>query len=187
MRAFCALNLDVASARGLYAFTEALRFSPGAPRARWVPPTRMHVTLQFFGDIDVGLAPALREVIAPIVVGERLGTLGFSGLAGFPVDSAARVMVAMLDDATGAILRLARRVEEATRELGIEREVRAFRPHVTLARLAQSADIEKFSSAASLPSALATATEIVIYRSDFTSAGHEYAALARFPLATGGE
>jgi 2'-5' RNA ligase len=141
----------------------------------------MHVTLQFFGDVDVGLAPALVDVLAPVARGPRPGPTRFARLAGFPDDARARVLVALLDDGAGEILGLARRVEEASATLGVVPEGRVFRPHVTLARLARSADVGAWVHAAvPLPAAPATATELVIYRSDYTSEGHEYGALARF-------
>jgi 2'-5' RNA ligase len=182
MRAFCALNLDVAGVRRLDEFAAALRAHPLAPKAMWVPPTRMHVTVKFLGDVDVGLAPALRDAIAPIAEAEAARSVGYGRLAGFPDDTRARVVVALLDDAAGDVARIAEAVEAATGRLGFEREGRELRPHVTLARLARPTDVGAWIHALTVPVAPALLTELVLYRSDLSAAGHEYTALARFGL-----
>jgi RNA 2',3'-cyclic 3'-phosphodiesterase len=184
MRAFCALNLDVASVRRLHETALALRAHALAPEARWVPPTKMHVTLKFFGEVDLGLGPALADAIAPLASPEPVIRVRLSRLAGFPEDESARVVVALVDDTAGDVRRTAERVEEATNRLGLEREAREFRPHVTLARLRRPGSIDPWLGSVRLPAEPAIVTELVLYRSDFSSAGHEYVALARFAMGS---
>jgi len=182
MRAFCALNLDVASVRRLVDTQAAMRDHPRAPKARWVPATRMHVTLKFFGDVDVGLGPALGDAIGPLAEGERTIRVAYAGLSGFPDPGAARVVVALLDDGAGEVRRIAEGVEQAVGKLGFQREARELRPHVTLARLDRPSDVGPWLEAVRLPVAPVTLTELVLYRSDFGAAGHEYVALSRFGM-----
>jgi 2'-5' RNA ligase len=184
MRAFCACNLDVASVRRLVETQVALRAHPLGPKARWVPPTRMHVTLKFFGDVDVGLAPALSDAIGPLALDERTIRVGYAGLSGFPDAARARVVVALLDDAPGDVRRIAERVEVATGKLGLEREAREYVPHVTLARLDRPSDVGAWLASVPLPAPHLTLTELVLYRSDLASPGHEYVALSRFGMGT---
>jgi RNA 2',3'-cyclic 3'-phosphodiesterase len=183
MRAFCALNLDVASVRRLHDTALALRAHALAPQARWVPPTKMHVTLKFFGEVDVGLGPALGDAIAPLA-GERVIKVQLTRLAGFPDDDRARVVVALVDDTEGEIRRISESVEEATNRLGLDREALELRPHLTLARLGRPGAIAAWLGSVRLPAEPATVTELVLYRSDFSSAGHEYVALARFGMGS---
>jgi 2'-5' RNA ligase len=183
MRAFCALNLDLASVRRLHGTALALQAEPEAPSGtRWVPPTRMHVTLKFFGDVDVGLGPALVDAIAPLADAESVLRAPFSRLEAFPRGERARVVVAMLDDAAGELRRLAEAVEEAASRLGFEREARPYQPHATLARLGRPTDVRRWLDAVRVPTEPATVTELVLYRSDFTPAGNEYVALGRFAV-----
>jgi 2'-5' RNA ligase len=182
MRAFCACNPDVASVRRLVEAQVALRAHPLAPKARWVPPTRMHVTLKFLGDVDVGLAPALSDAIGPLAPNEPTIRVGYAGLSGFPDSARARVVVALLDDAPGDVRRIAERVDVATAKLGLERESREFVPHVTLARLDRPSDVGAWLASVPLPAPPVILTELVLYRSDLGSAGHEYVALSRFGM-----
>jgi 2'-5' RNA ligase len=184
MRTFCACNPDVASVRRLVETQVALRAHPLAPKARWVPPTRMHVTLKFFGDVDVGLAPALSDAIGPLAGDERTIRVGYVGLSGFPDADRARIVVARLDDASGDVRRIAESVEAATGKLGLEREAREFVPHITLARLDRPCDVGGWLASVRLPVEPVTLTELVLYRSDHGSAGHEYVALSRFGMGT---
>jgi 2'-5' RNA ligase len=184
MRAFCACNPDVASVRRLVETQVALRAHPLAVKVRWVPPTRMHVTLKFFGDVDVGLAPALSDAIGPLAGDLRTIRLGYARLSAFPNTDRARVVVALLDDAPGDVRRIADRVEVATEKLGLEREAREFVPHVTLARLDRPSDVGAWLASVHLPAPPVTLTELVLYRSDLASAGHEYVALSRYGIGT---
>jgi RNA 2',3'-cyclic 3'-phosphodiesterase len=186
MRAFCALNLDIASVRRLDEIARSLRALPVAPLARWVPPTRMHVTLKFLGDVDIGLASAIGEALVPIAESEPAPRVGYARLSGFPEAERARVVVALLDNAEGAVRRLAARVDEAVGKLGFETEDREYRPHVTLARLPGPTDVTAWLASGVLPADPVTLTELVFYRSDSAADGHEYVALSRFELKAPG-
>jgi 2'-5' RNA ligase len=184
MRAFIACNLDVESVRRIEEVAAALRAHPLAPKARWVPPTKMHVTLKFFGDIDLGLAPAIRDALATLAStwsGSHLRA-GVDALSAFPSPQHARVVVVLLSDPDGGLVRLADRVEDAMSPLGFERDARELRPHVTLARPASATNADAWLQAVTLPSEPAKVTELVLYRSDFGTPQNEYAALARFSM-----
>ena len=99
--------------------------------AKWIEPENMHVTLRFAGDIDGRTADELVDFLAdvrarpfPITIKE-IGAFGgrdprvlWAGVeAGEPLDA------------------LYRANERAARSAGLEPEGRAFRPHVTLARM----------------------------------------------------
>jgi RNA 2',3'-cyclic 3'-phosphodiesterase len=182
MRAFVACNLDVESVRRLEDVAKTLRGSSLAPKARWVPLTKMHVTLKFLGDIDLGLGPAIEDAIAPLAASSAPLRVGFESISAFPSADEARVVVVLLSDATGDLARLAEAVETRAYELGFEREARPFRPHVTLARPAVPKDVAGWLTGVRLPGELARVTELVLYRSDLGSPQNEYAALARLAL-----
>ena len=182
MRAFCALNLDVASTRRIEELARSMRADPRTPKLRWVPPTRMHVTLKFLGEMDVGLAPALGDALAPLAHADGVTRVGFRGVGGFPTDDRARVVVLLVDDASGEIARLARAVEEVAAGFGFERESRAFTPHVTLARAERPVDLREGVGRTPIALEPATLTELVLYRSDLRGPASEYTALTRLPL-----
>jgi 2'-5' RNA ligase len=187
MRAFIALNLDVASVRKLADLSRALRDRALAPEARWIPSTKTHLTLRFLGVIDVGLAPALVDELRRLV--QSLGTKAFpqaalTRLSAFPSEQEARVIIALVDDASGQVAGLARAVDGPLSRLGFVAEAREFRPHVTLARTEVAVDASKWLGGEGVGLRQVQFPELVLYRSDGTPAGAEYRALARFGLGS---
>ncbi len=66
-------------------------------------------------------------------------SLRLTGLGAFPRPGAATVLWVGVEDATGAVERLAAQCEQAARDVGFEPEERPFHPHVTLARIRPAA------------------------------------------------
>ncbi len=187
MRAFFALNLDVASTGRLCEAAQALRARAGTPDARWVAPTKMHVTVRFLGDVDVGLAPALLDAMAASRESDTEIRVTFERVSAFPSIERARVIVVLLQDAASRIRRLAARLEERLVALGIPPEPRALVPHVTLARTLRSQNVGSWLDGAVLPAEPAWVTELVLYRSDMASGAYEYASLGRIGFGAGPE
>jgi len=185
MRAFVALNLDVATVRAIADLARDLRVHPLAPAARWVAPTKMHVTLKFLGAIDVGLAPAIRDSLAGLIAARASPRLAIRKPTAFPTPESARVIVLEIDDVSGGVAQIEASVEKSLASLGFLPDPRAFRPHVTLARTNASVDSRAWLASIAVPSRDAVVTELVFYRSDLTRSGAEYTAVARFGFAAG--
>jgi 2'-5' RNA ligase len=178
------VNLDVACIRRMANVALTLREHGLAPKASWVSPPKMHVTLKFFGSIDVGIAPAIGDALEAIASGERAYPVRVQRVTAFPSVSRAHVIVLELDDPSGALREAAKRVEDAAEALGFPREQRSYRPHVTLARIRQGADARPWLEAVGkTPGIDGVATEIVLYRSDLYREGAEYTPVARVPYA----
>ncbi|MEO6418668.1 MAG: RNA 2',3'-cyclic phosphodiesterase, partial [Polyangiaceae bacterium] len=180
MRAFLALNLEVASIRQVAELGKQLRGRARAPEASWIAATKLHITLKFFGAIDVGLTPAIVDAVKPLADAEVAPRVRFAKVTGFPDEETARVLVLEMDDRSGDLTRLFVEVERRVDAIGFPREERPYRPHVTLARFRAPTDIRAFSEAVGRPKLdEALVTELVLYRSDLSSAGAEYVPLMR--------
>jgi 2'-5' RNA ligase len=113
---------------------ELHRLHTPLPGARWIRPENYHITLRFAGDIDTAKA---REFVANLANIEIDGfELRLSGLGAFGGDDPHAVWAGVEPNAK--LDELARAHEKAARNAGIQPETRAFRPHVTLARLKHS-------------------------------------------------
>jgi len=101
------------------------------PGARWIEPEDMHITLRFAGDIDNRQADELVGFLdgidmKPFEVSVReIGAFG---------GREPRAIWAGIE-AGPDLEHLQRAVERACRSAGLDPEPRAFKPHVTLARL----------------------------------------------------
>jgi 2'-5' RNA ligase len=180
-RAFVALNVDVVGVRRLLDAVSALRKLPEAPELRWVAPPRMHVTLKFLGDIDVGVVPLLVERLSGVASGHAPPRLVFTRFGAFPTTDAARVVFAEPDDG-GATDGLATAVDMACAELGFPRETRPFHAHLTVARSSSPVAVTDWLARGEPWRVSSKASELVLYRSEVGKRDVEYEALGRLPF-----
>ena len=153
----------------------------GVPGARWQDDDQLHVTLSFIGEVDRPLADDIAAALAgvdgprPAIALKGGGTFGHKG----QVHS---VWAGIAPDA--ALRQLHDRVNYALLAAGAEPEQRAFKPHITLARLGRGAGpIEPFlSQIAGLASKPVTLDAFLLFESRLGHAGASYEAIARYPL-----
>src|SRR5690242_19222354 len=134
MRLFVALALrdDVRRALG----DLMAKLKPLSPDARWVRPEGMHVTLKFIGHaVQTGDAEKLEAVRAALagVRSDRAVDMNFRGVGFFPNGQHPRVVWCGVQASENLAL-LATDIDRVLEPVGISREVRAFVPHLTLAR-----------------------------------------------------
>lgn len=188
-RLFLALDLPPSLARDigeLGARTQPLlppRVRGGA--ARMIPVESMHVTVRFLGNVEVSRIEALKSVVRDVAARHAPMIIASATLTGFPQPSRAHVFVLELDDAARALIRLADDLGTRLAPLGFEPESRPYRPHVTLARLREGADVRRASSEKAALSSDARFDELVLYDSVSHGAatGPTYVALERAPLS----
>jgi 2'-5' RNA ligase len=97
----------------------------------------------------------------------------------------ARIIAAALDDAGGFVQQLFVKLENDLEGLGILREERAFRPHVTLARIKRPGDVRDWLDAAALSTDSVELRELVLFRSILGPDGSTYLRLAEAELGRG--
>lgn len=109
-----------------------VRRQQGLPGARWLDPDSLHVTLRFFGDIPEDKAEDLDGELSLIT--EPAPTITLQGVGCFGEGRQIESVWAGLAP-NPELDRLASRCETAARRAGLKAETRAFRPHMTLARV----------------------------------------------------
>ena len=130
---------------------------------------------------------------APVFVGTRVPVQSFFDyleggetldefLRQFPSVRRARVIWAGLEDATGGLAGLAGSVGEALEPLGFAREMRAFQPHATIARLKQPAPVELSVTPVPL---VFPVERISLFESHLRRPAPVYEELATFPFRRG--
>lgn len=186
MRLFVALDLPREVREQLHRLTERLRSVCAG--ARWVRPEGMHITLKFIGHAESAQCEAICKALdaapwdAPV-------EMKFRGLGFFPNERRPRVMWCGVEGSPN-LARLAADIEESLAPLGVERETRAYTPHLTLARIdaerAHRGEIEKLGEAArefaGAEFGAARETEFFLFESVTKPAGAEYRKLKSFGL-----
>jgi 2'-5' RNA ligase len=132
MRLFIAINLPVEVRAEIVAATSALRAE--APELSWVSEQRLHLTLKFLGEVDESRLDELSAAAATVAGHHRELLMTLGGIGAFPNFRRARVVWMGIEQEARLEL-LHHDIELACESLGFEVEGRAFRPHLTLARV----------------------------------------------------
>lgn len=187
MRLFVALELSAEARREIARRVAALRGR--LPRARWVDPEILHLTLLFLGETDPEKLPALTDHLA-----RAFDRPSFSarveGGGTFPPNRPARVAwvgIEVWEGEPTAIADLQAAVRDAAvAAIGFEPEERPFTPHVTLARCSDSWQREAAAKfAAAFPGEVGAPFPVargVLLESKLSPRGPAYREVAAFPL-----
>ena len=185
MRVFVALDLPEEVHRALADFVRTLE--PTCAGARWTRTSGIHVTLKFIGEAPPEKVERIKETLAAIALAEPV-ELRFRDVGFFPNARHPRVFWAGIE-ASGNLAELAVAVEERLETLGIPREQRPFKPHLTLARFKSEQGLARLDDAVrrypSLEFGAMRTGEFHLYQSHLKPGGAEYARLATFSFAGG--
>lgn len=165
-RLFVAIELPESTKRFL------IDLDPQIHGVRWLDAAQMHLTLGFFGVVpeDVGLK--LREKLSAIVFGAFF--LPIVGVGTFPSKGPPKIIWIGVGRGHPHLFQLHKRVQEAALGVGLEPELRAFHPHVTLARCQRISpqSVRKFLKAnVDLDGGMIRVDSFHLYSSKLTPAG----------------
>lgn len=132
MRLFLAINLEPDVRRAIVDATASLRSA--APTLGWVDESRLHLTLKFLGEHPPEVVLSLSDSLSQVTTRHRPFSMHLADIGAFPNFRRARVVWLGIEREPRLEL-LHHDIELACEELGFELEGRAFRPHLTLARV----------------------------------------------------
>jgi len=185
MRAFIAVEGSV-ELRDAIADLEA-ELDERVPNARWVPPENLHLTVRFLGNTEENMVDALTEDVRSAVATCPPFSLSFRGIGLFPSPRRPRVISVLIPAPPRELEELYRKVEAAAIAHGFPPESRAFRPHLTFARLKKNTralrGIEERLANRSFGEAWVR--EVIVFESVLRRSGAVYHARARLPLDGG--
>jgi 2'-5' RNA ligase len=157
---------------------------------RWVKPAAMHLTLVFLGDTPAAQLNAVEQAMRSATTSIPPITLTATGIGCFPNTRRPRVVWVGIEETTGHLQHLKKRVDQALEPLGFQPERRRYSPHLTLGRVHKRASrgdaqqLGKVIESATLKDAgEMTAQQIHLIRSDLRPTGPIYTVLASAPLA----
>lgn len=112
------------------------RLKPAAPDARWVRSESLHLTLKFIGHRPDDMLERITSALAQVRAAASL-SVELKGLYFFPQKRFPRVLAVSVhpQETMLAMGELVKRIELRQEPLGVEREGRPFRAHLTVARL----------------------------------------------------
>jgi 2'-5' RNA ligase len=105
-----------------------------AEKIKWVSPEIMHITISFLGDTDEKIIPAISEKIHRISIDYSPFELIFRSTGVFKNFRDPRVI--WIGTETNPVLqKIKTRIDDELSEYGFEKELREFRPHLTIGRI----------------------------------------------------
>jgi 2'-5' RNA ligase len=156
------------------------------PGVCWTRSQQLHVTLRFLGEVAAETIDRVSERLAAIRVEPFI--LPAEGVGSFPPDAPPRVIWVGVGKGHPRLYQLRQRLDDSLLAAGLDLELRAFHPHLTVARcqgtpagairrwLREKADFE---------AAPFRVESFDLYASRPIPSGTEYTLLRRFSLAGG--
>jgi len=144
---------------------------------KWEPNEKLHCTVKFLGNTDERRVPEIISSIETICLAIKPFTVIYRGLGCFPSLRDPRVVWLGIDNPTGELRDLAKRIELAMAPLGFEPELRAFHPHVTLGRVKGRKNLSGLLTmleTVTFESQPVTLPSLEIVKSELKTSGSEY-------------
>jgi 2'-5' RNA ligase len=184
VRAFLAIDLPTDLKDGIKTIQDRLKHH--LTGIRWTRPEGIHLTLKFFGDIPEESIAEISPVAKKAAAGSPSLSLSVENLGVFPGVSRARVLWIGMDGDIAPLLRLQQEIDGGLEVLGIAREGRSFKPHLTLGRFRSAGDargldrvLEKRNN---YRAGIFKAEGLTLFKSDLRPEGAVYTVLAYFPF-----
>jgi 2'-5' RNA ligase len=156
------------------------------PPWRWIVPQNYHITLKFLGEVGEPLLLPLHEAASRAAAVSPPFDLSFDRFGAFPSISRPRVLFYASNRGSEDLAELALRLEGELEPLGFERERRAFRAHLTLARVKNRPLPEVQRILESIPglpeSAHQRVERFILMKSTLSRSGASYEELGSFAL-----
>jgi len=180
MRVFIAVDLPNDVRKALSDLQRALRASTST--ARWVAPESIHVTLRFVGEVPEKRIEDIDTALTGLTW--KPFTITVRGVGFFPGTRSPRVFWAGMEAPT--MQGLAEQLDTRMERLGFEKEKRAFRPHITLARAKDTRiDSSLVSSASKFEDhdfGSFTVDRVFLFKSTLKPSAAVYEKLKEYPL-----
>ena len=181
-RVFCAVELPDAVRARLEKHVAQLRKDVPDAAASWSRVENIHLTLKFFGSVEVKRIEKISEAAERVVNQFSTFQIGVGGTGVFPRPSRPQVLWIGVSDPSGRLSALQEKFENECAAEGFEKEDRAYRPHLTIARL-RKPEVARSLADAHLKMLFETILidlkELVVFRSELSSKGSLYTPISR--------
>lgn len=188
IRAFIAIDFPGDLQKRLDKVITLLKQRINRSAVRWVPATNLHLTLKFLGDVSISNLELLKEVLSAVASEHNGFEFGVGGLSAFPSLRRPRVIWVGIE-APIELNVVQSALENRLARLGYAPEERPFSAHLTLGRVARTADPQDVQIIAQGLQetkigflGAVQVYQIHLYRSDLARSGAEYTLLFSAPL-----
>ena len=184
-RIFCAVELPQEVRAQLQAHIANLRKEIPDVAASWSRVENIHLTLKFFGNVAVDRVASISGAITRALNEFSAFEISVGDVGVFPKASRAQVLWIGVNDPSGTLTALHKRLEDECAAEGFEKEGRAYRPHLTIARIRRPYRAKHLADAhLGMQFELVTINikEMVVFRSELSPKGSKYTAISNHRL-----
>jgi RNA 2',3'-cyclic 3'-phosphodiesterase len=184
-RIFCAAELPDQVRVRLQEHIQRLRKDVPDVAGSWSRVENIHLTLKFFGNVTLDQVQTISDAASRAVKEFSSFQIDIGKTGVFPRPSRPQVLWIGVSDPSGKLSALQQKFEDECAAEGFAKEDRAFRPHLTIARLRKPEGAQRLADAhlsvqfESIPVPL---TELIVFRSELSSKGSKYNAISRHQL-----
>lgn len=182
---FCAFELPEAVRSRIDLHSRNVREAVPEAAASWSRPENVHLTMKFFGNVDQAQVPMISAAAERVVKEFSPVEVEVEKTGVFPRPSRPQVLWIGVNDSSGALAKLQQRLEDEFAREEFPKEDRAFRPHLTIARIRRPQNADRLAQIhlASEFSAVAVRfDQLILFRSELSSKGSKYTAISRHRL-----
>ena len=181
IRAFLAISFGVFYQKEFERILKTLKSY--SDEVKWVDPAQVHLTLHFFGSVELNRIESLKSLIRNLALRFRPFEVYLKGIGAFPNMNRPRILWVGLDGDIQDLKNMKEACDLELIKLGFSIEDREFKAHLTLGRLREGARIQL-----QLPDLLNNyifdqkylIQEIVLYQSNLTPKGPIYTPIEYF-------
>lgn len=184
-RVFCAIELPDDVRARLEDHVRRLRKSVPEAAASWSRVENIHLTLKFFGNVEVTRIEKISAAAERAVKEFSTFQIGIGETGVFPRPSRPQVLWIGVRDPSGQLTALQERFEDECAAEGFPKENRAYRPHLTIARLRKPEGARSLADAHLKMHFEATEVainQLVIFRSELSPKGSKYSVISTADL-----
>lgn len=184
-RMFCAFELPESLQLAIAEHSRKVRDAVLDAAASWVRAENIHLTVKFFGNVEPAKAPLISAAAERVVKEFSPIQIAVGKTGVFPRPSRPQVLWIGIEDRSGALLKLQQRLEAEFAREGFPKEDRAFRPHLTIARIRKPQNANRLAETHlgfEFSDVAVTLSELVLFRSEMSSKGSKYTAISRHRL-----
>ena len=179
-RVFCAVELPAEVRARLEDHVRRLRKELPDVAASWSRVENIHLTLKFFGNVEVKRIEKISAAAERAVKEFSTFQIGVGGTGVFPRPSRPQVLWIGVIDSSGQLAKLQQSLEDECAAEGFPKEDRAYKPHLTIARLRRPEGARELAEAHSemkFEPIEIEIKDIVLFRSELSPKGSKYSVI----------
>ena len=184
-RVFCAVELPEVVRKQLEQHILKLRKQIPDAAASWSRVENIHLTLKFFGNVAIDRIPSISAAASRTVAEFATFPIEVGKTGAFPRPSRPQVLWIGVNDPSGQLSALQERLENECAADGFQKENRAYRPHLTIARIRKPEGARLLADAhlqMRFDTTEVELNELILFRSELSPKGSRYTAISKHAI-----